>query len=1300
MFRILQIFMQQQLEMNYHQHIARISAGWQLYWMSKKLHYVQFWFVKANGLYDVVVNDPPQPANRSDAWKRENFKAKAVLVENLDDSQLSYSEKPLAHDIWAALERTFERKSYLQLAYHCRRLYSLRYDGKGDLGSFFKEMEDIISEVRTSGLDFSEKHAVVTLFSALPGEFNSVIAAFGDMNSNSLTMDQVKGSLLDFDLKQKDTAVSGKSSGGGNTHNAFKAFSSGGGSEQHSSNGPGTRFPFKCNYCGQKGHKASSCFKKKRGQPKGVGSYKPSTEASNAEGSDPPEGSSINVAFIAEACASIKEGSSHAVTFALDSACTEHMVGDASLFRRWCALSPKQSVRLAEDSVTYAEKKGNLYPLTTNTGYVLKLDDVLYLPNFRRNLLSVRQLDRAGYTVNFKGGSVTVSDTNNVTVIQATSVGNMYLCDFNISFSESNAVMCDDIELMHERLGHLNEKSLLFLKKSGRINFSGKFTKVCDGCRFGKQTKLPHISSHTKVSEPLELVSSDVCCANLPSYCDNRYFVTFVDHFTNFVVIYVLKHKSGVFSVFREYEARTRNKFGRGIQRLRTDNGTEYVSEEFESYCAEKGIVCERTIPYTPQMNGKAERLNRTLVEKARCLLHQSGLEKTYWDEAIQCAAYQLNRCPNYENKIPAELWYGKDVDYSKLKKFGCLVHLLLPKQKRDKFDPVSRKCVMIGYASNGYRLLDPLTNKVVLGRDVRFDESRNYRDIVDVVHAGDAGEFSSQQSPEVHGEEVQSTSNSKHETADSLPTTVSRPVRNRKPPKRFEDYEVSALLCETYESEALSSQSEVEKWLVPKQEELNAMKKHAVWSLVPRHPKMNVIPTKWIVKEKDDGRLRARLVAMGCCEIEMYENVYSPVVNMFTVKLFLSYVISNSLHLHHMDVKNAFLHGELNYDVFIEQPPGFGTGRNLVCKLNKAIYGLKISPILWNKCINDFLVNELGFRRSEMDACFYSKFNGNNVTLILIYVDDILFASNNVNDLLEIKSKLGNKFDMVDLKEVKQFLGINISYSNNVMTLSQEKYIEKLIRKFDQASFNVYTPIEKNLKLEVNENGAPNVKLPYRQLIGSLLYVSMATRPDICYSVNYFSKFQSSYTDEHYKYLLRILCYLKVSKQLKLTYRNNKLSGIETLQCFVDADWGNDIDRKSVSGYLIRFLGNPVVWATKKQHCISLSSTEAEYIALSTFVHHALNWVVELVSEFKVTVDFPILIYEDNVAVINILDTSFSTKRSKHIDIRCKYLKEVTNSEFIKLKYIKSVEQPADIFTKGLDRVTFERLRSTLNVI
>lgn len=209
-----------------------------------------------------------------------------------------------------------------------------------------------------------------------------------------------------------------------------------------------------------------------------------------------------------------------------------------------------------------------------------------------------------------------------------------------------------------------------------------------------------------------------------------------------------------------------------------------------------------------------------------------------------------------------------------------------------------------------------------------------------------------------------------------------------------------------------------------------------------------------------------------------------------------------------------------------------------------------------------------------------------------------------------------------------------------------------------------------------------------------------MATRPDICYSVNYFSKFQSCYTEEHFAHLKRIIRYLKGSINLKLTYRKTDLSLLSPLECFCDADWASDQhDRKSVTGYLIRFLGNPVVWATKKQHCVTLSSTEAEYVALSTFVHDILNWAVELINDFNVNVSYPINIFEDNVAVIKILDSPFSTKRSKHIDIRCKYLKEVKDSDFISLTYISSSNQLADIFTKGLDRISLERLRLKLNL-
>ncbi len=299
-----------------------------------------------------------------------------------------------------------------------------------------------------------------------------------------------------------------------------------------------------------------------------------------------------------------------------------------------------------------------------------------------------------------------------------------------------------------------------------------------------------------------------------------------------------MRNKSDVFGSFKDYEARVRNKFGYGIQRLRTDNGTEYVNNVFEEYCKEKGIMCEHTVPYTPQMNGKAERLNRTLVEKARCLLEDSSLSKKYWDEAIQCAAYQLNCCPNYEQKIPAELWYGKTADYMKMRAFGSLVHVLIPSQKRGKFDRVSRQCILFRYASNGYRLLDLEKSEIVVGRDVHVDELKSYRDVLEVVRINkDDLPVESSIKPTVEG----SSDLPEGETLQPTVESGGRPRREVRRPRYLDDYKVSAWFCSSYESECYSSSSDSDRWLVPKQDELAAMKKHNVWTLVPRNPEMKM---------------------------------------------------------------------------------------------------------------------------------------------------------------------------------------------------------------------------------------------------------------------------------------------------------------------------------------------------------------------------------------------------------------------------------------------------------------------------
>jgi len=274
----------------------------------------------------------------------------------------------------------------------------------------------------------------------------------------------------------------------------------------------------------------------------------------------------------------------------------------------------------------------------------------------------------------------------------------------------------------------------------------------------------------------------------------------------------------------------------------------------------------------------------------------------------------------------------------------------------------------------------------------------------------------------------------------------------------------------------------------------------------------------------------------------------------------------------------------------------------------------------------------------------------------------------------------------------------IDYDEKGKVMTACQTDFICKVTKRFGLENSNpIYTPMEKDLNLLPAEN--INVNLPFRQLVGCLLYISIITRPDVSFAVNYMSRFMNSFSDEHFNYLKRILVYLFYSKDLKLTYSFSKDNNI--LECFVDADWASDkLDRKSVSGSAVKLFGNVIFWSSKKQTSIALSSTESEYISLSTFVHDSLFWILEILKDFNVYVELPIVIFEDNIPVICLSEKPILSKRSKHIDVRFKFIKENVLNKKIKLVHKPSNLQLADGFTKALTKEKFLPFRNMLLVI
>lgn len=323
---------------------------------------------------------------------------------------------------------------------------------------------------------------------------------------------------------------------------------------------------------------------------------------------------------------------------------------------------------------------------------------------------------------------------------------------------------------------------------------------------------------------------------------------------------------------------------------------------------------------------------------------------------------------------------------------------------------------------------------------------------------------------------------------------------------------------------------------------------------------------------------------------------------------------------------------------------------------------------------------------------------DGDDTIYLIIFVDDLLICCTKKEKIEKIKNLLTKQFKMKDLGQVKAYLGINIEYNHkeNVMSLSQENYIDSLASKYKIVNSTLYsTPMEVNLKLEPAHEVCQNIR--YRNLIGALLYISFGTRPDISYSVNYLSRFQNCYSETHFKYALRVLKYLYLTKDLKLNFCKNENAKI--VDCYVDADWaGDSVDRKSTSGYVIRLFGNPVLWKSRKQGSVTKSSTSAEYVALSEAVTE-LKLVLDVLKTLNVNLKEPVPVYEDNLGAVNIAKYGNFSKNSKYIEVHYHFVNECYTSGVIDVVKIESKENIADIFTKSLCKAKFVKFREMLNV-
>jgi Reverse transcriptase (RNA-dependent DNA polymerase) len=644
----------------------------------------------------------------------------------------------------------------------------------------------------------------------------------------------------------------------------------------------------------------------------------------------------------------------------------------------------------------------------------------------------------------------------------------------------------------------------------------------------------------------------------------------------------------------------------------------------------------------------------------------------------------------------------------------------MIPYEKRKKLDDKAKKVKFVGYDENskGYRFVDE-NYKLHVSREAKFLKEKGKltksKEQIDECNYFEIclNNFEPEQQEEFFDAENSLQDDSLEENSEEENSLEEQNFVQKRStrsnlgtlPSRFEDY-VTYKTKQIYKKEPTTfnevlKRSDCECWINAMKEELISIENNQTWELTELPEGRKAIGSKWVYKIKEgenkDTKYKARLVAQGFSQkygID-YDEVFAPVARTTTLRILLSLAGKMNYIAKHYDIKTAFLNGTLEEEIYMKQPPGFSNGSK-VYKLKKSIYGLKQSAKVWNDTLNNSLLKN-GMKRSEADKCLYAMNSGGEVMYLLVHVDDILVIGKNVDFMDKFMTRIGKDFDLKDLGIVKNYLGINVERDNfGNYSICQSNYIEKIINEAGlcdakESSFPMdvgYYKLDGEL---LNNNDE------YRKLIGMLLFVATHTRPDIAASVSILSQKVSNPRNTDMNEVKRMIRYLKGTKYMRLCLSIDDKGNL--IQIYSDANWAEDRNnRKSNTGYFCALFGGAISWMCRKQDVVALSSTEAEFIALSETCKEVI-WIKRLLKELQINIDQSITILTDSQSSINMINNEKFSNRTKHIDTRYHFIKEAITEKEVCLKYIKTDINVADLMTKPLNSIKMKQFRPMIGL-
>jgi transposase InsO family protein len=1039
----------------------------------------------------------------------------------------------------------------------------------------------------------------------------------------------------------------------------------------------------------------------------------------------------------------------------IDSGATSHFCPDFSKFQNYVPIDP-QDIRTEDGSSVSAVGRGDVQidlPLGDKRT-AITLRNTLYAPKMAFTLISTNRIASAGFAVLFEDRlcKILSPEPNRKVIATIPQTDGLYSLAARSQPIANVAAVKRTVYDLHKALGHVSQTAVAHAVKDGLVEGveldSTSIPAFCDACTKAKATRQPFPEeSKNRARTYGELVHTDLWGpAQTPSTMGCSYYISFTDDFSRETTVTFLKQKSEALTAFKHYEATVTTQHpGTRLRKIRSDRGGEYLSAEFDQYLKDRGIQRQLTVHDSPQQNGVAERLNRTLVEHARAMLLAHDLPKSLWAEAINYATWLKNRLPSkaIPGHTPYELVHGSKPNLAQAHEFGArvYVHLL----GVGKLEAKAEEGIFVGVdeQSKGYRILWPHRRRVSVERNVSFVPSS----VVVAADVPDEGDSEAAPNASTTNTNVQNVT-PQIQMPSTPPKALQRPItppaprssQTRHPPgyyaalnrgeaaslaasdvvepvePYFEDtpltnYALAAADPEPTLKQALSGPDAAE-WQEAIDYELGQLEKLRTWDIVDVPPKrINLIPCHFVLATKcgpngEKLKLRARLVANGQRQqygID-YNETFAPTSNMTAIRAVLATAARRDWEIHQVDIKSAYLHAEVKEDIYMRPPPGYlkPEDEGKVLKLLRSLYGLKQAGFEWSEELEKFFM-DVGFTRSQVDRAVYLKRFLDEHTVITVSVDDMAVTSRYLQHIEAFKNQLRERFEISDLGELTWLLGLKVERNRQarMITLSQNAYVDTILERFRLTEAkSALTPMDASEVLSADQSPTTEAErdtmqdVPYQRGIGSLMYAATSTRPDIAFAVAILSQFMRNPGRTHWEAAKHVMRYLKGSADLGLTIGASDTG----LEAYVDADWASQPHRHSMSGYVIFLHGGPIAWSARKQSIIALSTAEAEYIALTTVAREIL-YLQTLLSELYEPVDLPTTIYCNNQSAIALATNGKFYARTKHIDICFHFVRDCVRNGVFELEYCPTDENVADAFTKPLSRLRHQKLRDMMGI-